>query len=176
MGRPSDRAVARTWLDELRERMQHCVSAADEGEDYAVPRDMLDAMTALGLMQKVGRGKWAPTEAGRDFAGAKPTLPVDIHGNWYEVPIPVQLHIVSLRDRLASHPSQDAEDAARLDWLASDMSRGDESVAISYMDGRYYYQFLDNGAGGSGGGVYFATFDTFREAIDSAMAEGVGNL
>lgn len=29
------------------------------------------------------------------------TLPIDVHGKWYEVPIPVQLHVIQLRDKLA---------------------------------------------------------------------------
>lgn len=104
--------VAHRWLDELRDRMEHCISAADEGEDYAVPRDYLDAMTTLGLMKKVGRGKWAPTEEGEAFAERRPTLPVEIYGKFYEVPIPVQLHIVNLMDKLTSTgQTSDARDA-----------------------------------------------------------------
>lgn len=52
----------------LLDATEHCLSAADEGEDYGVSRAMLDAMTTLGLMDKVGRGKWAPTEAAERFA------------------------------------------------------------------------------------------------------------
>jgi hypothetical protein len=52
---------------------EHCLSAADEGEDYAVPREWLDAMTTLGLMEKVGRAKWAPTDAAKQFVLAAPT-------------------------------------------------------------------------------------------------------
>lgn len=51
---------------------EHCISAADEGVDYAVTRPMLDAMTTLGLMEKVGRGKWAPTEAAHQFVSYAP--------------------------------------------------------------------------------------------------------
>ena len=43
---------------------------------------LLDAMTTLGLMEKVGRGKWAPTEAARRFATlartAPPSAPVEV--------------------------------------------------------------------------------------------------
>ena len=46
---------------------EHCLSAAEEGVDYSVSRPMLDAMTTLGLMEKVGRGKWAPTDAASEF-------------------------------------------------------------------------------------------------------------
>lgn len=55
-------------IAELREHMRHCVSAADEGVDYAVSREMLDALTTLRLMEKCGRGKWRPTEYGERFA------------------------------------------------------------------------------------------------------------
>jgi hypothetical protein len=51
----------------------HCISAAEEGVDYAVPRAMLDAMTTLGLMEKVGRGKWSPTKAAEQFVRAANT-------------------------------------------------------------------------------------------------------
>lgn len=57
-----------TVIAELHEHMRHCVSAADEGVDYAVSREMLDAMTTLRLMEKCGRGKWRPTEYGESFA------------------------------------------------------------------------------------------------------------
>ena len=46
---------------------EHCLSAAEEGVDYSVSRPMLDAMTTLGLMEKVGRGKWSPTDAASEF-------------------------------------------------------------------------------------------------------------
>lgn len=49
---------------EIRGWMEHCVSAADEGEDYACPRSVLDALTTFGLMEKCGRGKWRPTDKG----------------------------------------------------------------------------------------------------------------
>lgn len=68
-GREVGEAVA--WhpvIAELHEHMRHCVSAADEGVDYAVSREMLDAMTTLRLMEKCGRGKWRPTEYGESFA------------------------------------------------------------------------------------------------------------
>jgi hypothetical protein len=48
-------------LQALRDFTRHCICAADEGVAYAVPRDWMDAMTAMGIMTKVGRGKWAPT-------------------------------------------------------------------------------------------------------------------
>ena len=41
---------------------EHCISAAEEGVDYAASREWLDAMTTMGIMEKVGRGKWAPTD------------------------------------------------------------------------------------------------------------------
>lgn len=68
-GREVGEAVA--WhpvIAELHEHMRHCVSAADEGVDYAVSREMLDAMTTMRLMEKCGRGKWRPTEYGESFA------------------------------------------------------------------------------------------------------------
>lgn len=125
-------APAWRWLEDLREQMAHCVSAADEGVDYAVSRGTLDAMTTLGLMGKVGLGKWAPTDAGRDFANAKPTLPVDIYGKLYEVPIPVQLHIVNLREKLTATPTAaaDAEDAARYRFIRNAENMAEGIVAI----------------------------------------------
>ncbi len=89
------------WISDLREHVAHCVEAADEGVDYAVSREMLEAMTTLGLMEKVGRGKWAPTDAARLFARAGQTLPIDVRGKFHDVPIPVHLHIIALRDALA---------------------------------------------------------------------------
>lgn len=68
-GREVGEAVA--WhpvIAELHEHMRHCVSAADEGVDYAVSREMLDAMTTLRLIEKCGRGRWRPTEYGERFA------------------------------------------------------------------------------------------------------------
>ena len=58
------------FIRDLLHRTEHCLSAADEGVDYAVSREMLDAMTTLGLMKKVGRGKWAPTDAAERFVQA----------------------------------------------------------------------------------------------------------
>lgn len=48
-------------LRDLLDFTEHCLAAADEGADYAVPREWLEAMTTMGIMTKVGRGKWAPT-------------------------------------------------------------------------------------------------------------------
>lgn len=113
------------WLLELREAMAHCVSAADEGEGYAVSREMLNVMTTLGLMRKVGRGKWAPTEAGVEFAAlhGPRTLPIDISGRWYEVPIPVQLHIVSMRDQLSGATATPPASAPEVTGLPSELPR-----------------------------------------------------
>ncbi|WP_202844730.1 hypothetical protein [Luteimonas saliphila] len=49
---------------------EHCLSAADEGVDCGVGRPMLDAMTTLGLLEKTGRGRWAPTGAAEQFVFA----------------------------------------------------------------------------------------------------------
>ena len=54
---------------------EHCLSASDEGVDYAVPREWLDAMTTLGLLEKTGRGLWAPTEAAKEFVRRSTTPP-----------------------------------------------------------------------------------------------------
>lgn len=54
-------------ITDLLDATEHCLSAADEGVDYAVSRPMLDAMTTLGLMEKVRRGRWAPTDSARRF-------------------------------------------------------------------------------------------------------------
>lgn len=104
---PAAPQVPEGWRVELQEAMAHCVCAADEGEDYAVSREMLNVLTTLGLMQKVGRGKWSPTKAGIAFASQKAarTLPIDVYGEWYEVPIPVHTYVVSLRERLATPPA-----------------------------------------------------------------------
>ena len=72
-GREVGEAVA--WhpvIAELHAHMRHCLSAADEGVDYAVSREMLDAMTTLRLMEKCGRGKWRPTEYGESFVYGAP--------------------------------------------------------------------------------------------------------
>lgn len=58
------------FIRNLLAHTEHCLSAADEGEAYAVSRETLDAMTTIGLMTKVGRGRWAPTEAAEKFVQA----------------------------------------------------------------------------------------------------------
>lgn len=85
-------------------------------------------------------------------------------------------HINGLCDMLelaAARPSPmaDAEDAARLDWLAADMAKGEDAAGIDFerVSGKYVFPQLDNGAGGIGGGVYDAHFDTLRDAIDAAI-------
>ena len=72
------RGVVDEVIRDLRGTMEHCLSADDEGVDYAVSRQKLDALTTLGLMEKVGRGRWVPTEAGEAFASlqaAQPAVP-----------------------------------------------------------------------------------------------------
>lgn len=66
----SRNVVGQPFVRNLLGFAEHCISAAEEGEDYAVSRPMLDAMTTLGLMEKVGRGKWAPTPAAEQFVKA----------------------------------------------------------------------------------------------------------
>lgn len=53
----------------------HCVSAANEGEDYAVSRAVLDALTTLEFMEKVGPGRWAPTAGAAQFLAAMNRAP-----------------------------------------------------------------------------------------------------
>lgn len=42
-------------------------------------------------------------------AVAEPTLPVEIYGKFYEVPIPVQVHIVALKQKVAPAPEPSAQ-------------------------------------------------------------------
>lgn len=62
------------------------------------------------------------------------------------------------------------EDEKRLDWMQSDMTNGDDGVGIYWSDGGFVFPYLVSNAGGSGGGVGVAFFETLREAIDSARA------
>lgn len=63
-------------LKDLLHFTEHCISAAEEGVDYAASREWLDAMTTMGIMEKVGRGKWAPTDhaeaVARFLTGSQP--------------------------------------------------------------------------------------------------------
>jgi len=46
-------------LEDLRDATQHVIDCADGGDDYACGRPMIEAMTALGIMEKTGRGLWS---------------------------------------------------------------------------------------------------------------------
>jgi hypothetical protein len=46
-------------LQDLRYAIEHVMSCADGGDDFACGRPMIDALTTLGIMQKTGRGRWS---------------------------------------------------------------------------------------------------------------------
>jgi hypothetical protein len=57
-------------------------------------------------------------------------------------------------------------DTRRLDWLEDNQ----DSPSVPYAeDGKWCVPYLDNGAGGFGGGVNAVRFTSLRAAIDSAM-------
>jgi len=95
------------WLRNLHGYMEHCVSAADEGVEYAVPRAWLDAMTTLGLMEKCGRGRWRPTEAGDQFAAWNRRPPSSEQaGDWVLVP---RVATPKMIDATWNHPVDQGE-------------------------------------------------------------------
>lgn len=81
-------------IRDLIEQTEHCVSCADEGVDYGCSREWLEAMTTLRLMEKVGRGRWAPTDAGRALAALATAQPeAKPEGN----------ELIELANRIRSH-------------------------------------------------------------------------
>jgi hypothetical protein len=68
--------------------------------------DLLDwkrrALSAESVLRSLGYRGIIPTEAPASPAGVPDgnTLPIDIRGKLHDVPIPVHLHIIALRDRL----------------------------------------------------------------------------
>jgi hypothetical protein len=69
-----------------------------------------------------------------------------------------------------------ARDTARLDWLEK-AYQGEHEHAPYFNDGLWRFPYLVSGAGGYGGGVGEATFNTLREAIDAALrGEGEKNV
>lgn len=55
---------------------EHAVSASEEGVDYAIPRAWLDVLTAMGIMEKTGRGRWSVTDSAQALIdAAAPALP-----------------------------------------------------------------------------------------------------
>lgn len=63
------------------------------------------------------------------------------------------------------------KDAERYRWLNSDAAS--DSGMIPEFDGdNWLVIYLDNGAGGSGGGVCEAVFCSANEAVDFAMSKG----
>lgn len=65
-------------------------------------------------------------------------------------------------------------DAERLNWIEADMQEN-EPVSIEFRDGKFRFPYLVSGAGGLGGGVGEANFDSLREAIDVAMSQESNN-
>ena len=72
----------------------------------------------------------------------------------------------------AAQIEQDARDAERYRWLNENPEH--ENFPY-YEDDMWHLPYLVNNAGGAGGGVGRASFDTLGEAIDAAMAKESGN-
>lgn len=68
-------------IQDLLHFTEHCLNASDEGVDYAVPRDWLDALTAMRLLEKTGRGRWAPTESASSLVEAAHALTAALGGS-----------------------------------------------------------------------------------------------
>lgn len=76
---------------------------------------------------------------------------------------------------LSPSPQQDGpSDAEMLDWLEADMRKGADAVCIEFFDRKFCYPYMVSPAGGFGGGVGEARFDTLREAIRAAMRGDTG--
>lgn len=92
-------------------------------------------------------------------------------GNGASVAADSSIEFLSLiPEEIALYFGKMQEETRRLDWLEADMAKEDEGVGIDCADGRFRFPWLDNGAGGSGGGVYHANYNTLREAIDAIDA------
>lgn len=104
-------------LPELPEMMVLGVRGiADDGElsasDAMVRGYTADQMRAYALA--------ALASQPRVDAGAVDTLPVEVRGKLYDVPIPVQLHIVMLREKVAGRwPGMFESETALAEWLES---------------------------------------------------------
>lgn len=79
--------------------------------------------------------------------------------------------IMGERDQLRIEVEALRKDAERYRWLNSDAAS--DSGMIPEFDGdNWLVIYLDNGAGGSGGGVCEAVFCSANEAVDFAMSKG----
>lgn len=135
-------------LESLLYFTEHCLSAADEGVDYSTSREWLDAMTTMGIMEKTGRGKWAPS------AQAQPVVD-------------------ALRAITAALANQQGveKDAARYRWLRDNcfINQNDDRdfphavIMVQWFDGEYVCRMHP----GHHPGVGIPGLDS---AIDAAMS------
>lgn len=55
-------------LDTFRYYVEHAINANEDGDDFAIPRAYIDALTTMGILEKVGRGKWTVTKDASEVA------------------------------------------------------------------------------------------------------------
>lgn len=79
------------------------------------------------------RPNWCPMLAAAPAASGgeevSRTLPIDVRGQWYEVPIPVHLYVVSLREKLNNPATFFPDGTALANWLDSLHSTNDDGAA-----------------------------------------------
>ena len=104
------------------------------------------------------------------------TLPIDVRGKWYEVPIAVQLHVVSLREqvRIATECPANAVRKALQRFIETTEDEGTTDLDRDVLSALVTFGYLTKRRAGQHG-LYYELTDAGREVAEAGMTPNTGN-
>ena len=87
------------------------------------------------------------------------TLPIDVRGTWYEVPVPVHLHVIGMREnvRIATEHPANAVRRALLRFVETTEDEGTTDLPRDVLDGLVAFGYLTRRRAGRHGYYYEMT-------------------
>lgn len=89
------------------------------------------------------------------------TLPIDVRGKWYEVPVAVHLHVIGMREnvRIATEHPANAVRRALLRFVETTEDEGTTDLPRDVLDGLVAFGYLTKRRAGRHGYYYEMTPD-----------------
>jgi len=89
------------------------------------------------------------------------TLPIDVRGKWYEVPVPVHLHVIGMREnvRIATEHPANAVRRALLRFIETTEDEGTTDLPRDVLGGLVAFGYLTRRRAGRHGYFYEMTPD-----------------